>query len=202
MYWAASLLGWGFIAILCDSKMLGRRRNRAITIAGITTMFVIATWTSLIWFLISHPIDRQGSPLRVDWKDGSKFSHLLVIWFFLGSCWAIFQGYIVWLVSSFSNEPSRLSHYSGFVEGMRALGFAVAFGIDSHSSPFLSEMGMVFGLMLAGLVLCVVSATLYTTDSFYGAEERVVVPEAFDLVVRPMAGVRHGKTFLEKSATG
>lgn len=68
---------------------------------------------------------------------------------------------------------------------MRALGFAVAFGIDSNSVPFLSEIGTTFALTMAGLVLCVLSAARYTTDSFYGEEERVILPETFDKAILP-----------------
>jgi hypothetical protein len=143
-------------------------------------MFLIATWSAMIWFLSSHPINRHKTPHNVDWNDGSKFSFLLVIYAFFGFCWAIFQGYIVWVVSTFSNEPSKLSHFSGFVEGMRALGFAVAFGIDSNSVAFLSEAGAYFALFLLGLGFCAFSAGRYMSDSIYGTEEKVVIPEGFD----------------------
>lgn len=66
------------------------------------------------------------------------------------------------------------------MEALRALGFAVAFGIDSNSVPFLTEAAAYFSLAMVGLILCVFSAIKYTRDSRYGEEEDVVVPEAFE----------------------
>ncbi len=60
------------------------------------------------------------------------------------------------------------------------MGLAVAFGIDSNSIPFLTEAATYLALMMAGLILCVLSACRYTTDSEYGKEEGVVVPASFE----------------------
>ena len=56
----------------------------------------------------------------------------------------------------------------------------MAFGIDSHSVPFLTEAAMYFSLGMAGLILCVVAAIMYTKESRYGEEDNVIVPEAFE----------------------
>jgi hypothetical protein len=150
--------------------------------AAVTGIIAVATWAAILWFLSSHNVDRQKKPPGVDWKDGPKFSHLFVIYTFFGFSWAIFQGYITWLFSTFSNEPSKLSYFSGFVEGMRQLGFVIAFAVDSRSTPFLTEVTAYFPLTLVGLILCAFSASRYTLDSTYGIEEKVVVPEAFGVV--------------------
>lgn len=89
----------------------------------------------------------------------------------------------MWVCAAFSNEPSKLSHFSGFVEGTRALGFAVAFGVDSNTVPFLTEAGTYFALLMIGLCCCAISASLYMSDSFYGKEETVIVPQSFDELV-------------------
>ena len=61
------------------------------------------------------------------------------------------RGYIQWLRSTFSNEPSKLGRFSGM-----------------------------FSLAMVGLILCVFSAIKHTRDSRYGEEEDVAVPEAFE----------------------
>ncbi|KAH7333477.1 major facilitator superfamily domain-containing protein [Rhexocercosporidium sp. MPI-PUGE-AT-0058] len=183
IYWTSALISWGFIAFLCDSKLIGRRRARALIAAGVVASCLVAVWTAVIWFLISHPIDRHKKPLGTDWTNTLKAVPLLVIWVFMGGSWAMFQGYIVWVVGTFSNEPTKLSHFSGFAESMRALGFAIAFGIDSYKVAFLSEAGAYFALYMVGLICAALSAARYTTDCYYGKEELVVVPKSFDKVI-------------------
>jgi hypothetical protein len=63
---------------------------------------------------------------------------------------------------------------------MRALGFAVAFAIDPNSVSFLTEAAGYFSFAIAGLILCIVSASKSTRDSRYGAEDTVIVPETFE----------------------
>jgi hypothetical protein len=137
----------------------------------------------MFWFLASHDLDRNKKPWGVDWNDRHNLVALLPIYICIGCCWAMFQGYIQWLVATFSNEPSRLGRFSGYLESLRALGFAVAFGIDSNSVAFITEAAAYFSLTIAGLILCGVSAYLYTMETEYGKEEDVIVPEAFEPAV-------------------
>ena len=87
----------------------------------------------------------------------------------------------MWLCSTFSNEPSNLSRYSGYIEGLKALGLVVAFGIDSNHIAFLTEGAAYFSMMIAGLLLCLISALTYTKDTKYGDEEFVIIPEVFEV---------------------
>jgi hypothetical protein len=148
--------------------------------ATVTAIFLIGTWSAIFTFLTTHDLDRTKKAWGVDWSNGTKFAGPLVIFVFLGSSWAILQGYIQWLCSTFSNEPSKLGRFSGYIEALRALGFAVAFGIDSNSVPFLTEAAAYFSLAMVGLILCVISTSKYTRNSRYGEEENVIVPEAFE----------------------
>jgi hypothetical protein len=148
--------------------------------ATVTAIFLIGTWSGIFSFLKTHELDRAKKAWGVDWSNRPKFAGPLVMFIFLGSSWAILLGYIQWLCSTFSNEPSKLGRFSGYMEALRALGFAVAFGIDSNSVPFLTEAAAYFSLAMLGLILCVFSAIKYTRDSRYGEEEDVVVPEAFE----------------------
>ena len=56
----------------------------------------------------------------------------------------------------------------------------MAFGIDSHNVPFLTEAATYFSLGMAGLILCAVAAVMYTKESRYGEEDNVILPEAFE----------------------
>lgn len=179
-FWVSALCGSAIIAFFCDAKWLGYRRRRSSWAAFVTALFVIGTWSAVFSFLTTHDLDRKKKAWGVDWSNGTRFAGPLVMSVFLGSMWAILQSYIQWLCSTFSNEPSKLARFSGYVEALRSLGIAVAFGIDSNSVAFLDEAAAYFSLAIAGLILCVVSASKYTGDSRYGEEEDVVVPELFE----------------------
>lgn len=175
------IIGWVIIASLCDAKFLGDRRKRAFKVAVIVSISLAGTWSALLQYLITHHLDRGKKPHGVDWTSGLEFSWLLVLYSFLGTSWAIFQGYIIWVVTTFSNEPSKLSRFSGFIEAMRGLGFAISFGIDSTGVAFLTEAATYFSLLIVGLVFSVLSSAWYMKNTEYGKEAKVVVPEDFHL---------------------
>lgn len=146
----------------------------------VAAVFTIGSWAALLWFLSSRNLDRSKKPWGTDWSAGSSFAGPLSIYVFVGCTWALFQGYIQWLASTFSNEPKKLGRFSGYMEALRALGFAVAFGIDSNSVPFLTEAAAYFALIMAAIILCAISASRYTKDTKYGSEEGVIVPVRFE----------------------
>jgi hypothetical protein len=193
------MIGWAIMAFVCDSKRLGFRRQRSLVAGTVTGIVLVAFWSALIWFLSTHDLDRHKKAAGVDWKDGAKSSHLFVIYTFFGCSWSLFQGYISWVYSTFSNDPSKLSHYSGFVEGMRATGLAAAFGVDSRSIPFLTEAVAYFAVIVVGLLLCAFSASRYTLDSIYGSEEGVIVPEGVDALENTFVGTNDEDFGVSKS---
>lgn len=137
----------------------------------------------MMTFLSVNHVDRNDKPEAVDWTDTGRFAGPFVIYILFGACYPIFQNFHHWTYSTFSNEPHVLGRYSGYFKGAQAFGTATAFGIDTHGVQFIREAGAYFGMMIVGLALSMVSVYLYTTDTKYGEEEGVVVPEQFDDVV-------------------
>lgn len=146
---------------------------------------VVASFSGLFWFLASHDIDRRKKPKGVDWAEGSAFTNLLVLYIIMGFSTNVFYGYIMWLCSTFTNDPLILSRYSGYIEGMKALGLIVAFAIDSNKVPFLTEAAAYFSLAVIGIALCGLSARKYTQHTRYGEENTVIVPRAFEQAAQP-----------------
>ena len=168
------------MAFFCDADIFGHRRRRALVGGTVTAAFILGTWVSLLWFLGSRNINRSWKPWEVDIRSGSDFADPLAVLVILGFSFATFQVYGQWVYGTLTNRPRTLSRFSGFFESMRAVGLAVAFGIDSHNTPFLTEAGTYFALTFAGLALSGYAALRYTTYSQYGKEEDVVVPEEFE----------------------
>jgi hypothetical protein len=152
-------------------------------VAGsVVATFIAGTFIAMLAFL-SHNrerLNRHSTAPGIDWSDGTTFAGPFVIYIFFGACYPLFQNYHHWLYSTFSNEPHILARYSGYFKGFQAWGTATAFGIDSHLTPFLTEAATFFAMMMAGLALSTTSSYLNTTNTNYGTETGVVVPEVFE----------------------
>ncbi|KAF4430717.1 putative membrane protein [Colletotrichum fructicola] len=179
-YWTIQVVGSAAIAWTCDGNIFGRRRRRAFISAAFVAVIMGGTWIALLAFLASNDFDRAGPVIGIDWTDGRRFAGPFVLYMFLGASYPIFQNFLIWVYSTFSNEPRTLGRYSGYFKGVQAFGTATAFGIDSRYVSFLHQAIVYAGLMLGGLGLASVSVYTYTSDTTYGQEEGVVVPEAFD----------------------
>jgi MFS family permease len=158
---------------LSDSKWLGRRRRRSMVAAALVATLLIGSHSGLLFFLATNSQNRHKVPLGIDWNDGSSFFNLLVIYIFIGFSSYMFQNYVLWLLATFTNDPTVLSLYSGYVEALKALGVITAFAIDSRKTPFLTEEISYFSLIVVGLVFCTVSAIRYTRDTNYEEESSV-----------------------------
>jgi hypothetical protein len=150
-----------------------------MVVSIIAAALTLGSSSGLLSFFATHRLNRRKKPPGVDWSDGPAFANLLPLYIFLGISSSVFQSYLMWLCSTFSNEPTILSRYSGYIEALKALGMITAFGIDSNHIAFLTEEVVYFSLNAAGLTLCVISAFAYTRDTKYGDEECVIVPKAF-----------------------
>jgi hypothetical protein len=148
----------------------------------------IAIWTGLFWFLGTHPVNRKGKHLKLDWTDTTNFLDLLGILFVLGLSFGSYT-YYSWLCSSFSNEPSKLGRSFGYMTAVRMTGLAVAFGLDSSRIPFMVEAQVYFVLIMVGGALALTSSYRYLKDTKYGEEDLVIIPSGYETVAKsPLEG--------------
>lgn len=148
-------------------------------------LITIAVWTALFWFLGTHPVNRKGKSLKIDWSDPSNFLDLLGIFLVLGLSYAFYLTYHVWLCSSFSNEPSKLGRQYGYLTAMRMTGLAVGFGLDSSRVPFMTEAQVYFVLLVVGGGLALCSSLRYLKDTKYGEEDGVTIPQGYEKLGAP-----------------
>lgn len=172
------IIGALIITAVTDAKGV-QRRHRAFAGIGVAAVVIGGTWIAMMSFLAINKIDRNTT-YGVDWTDGTTFAGPFVIYMFFGMCYPIFQNFHHWLYSTFSNEPHVLGRYSGFFKGVQAFGTATAFGIDSRKAPLINMGAAYFPMMMVGLTLSAISAYKYTTNTNYGKEEGVVIPEEFE----------------------
>ena len=181
------------MGFLSDWAHLGHRRRRALLVSLIAAVTFTGAYGAVLGFLGSHHLDRHAKPLGIDFTSGSQIAGPLVIFMIYGFAASTFQGYSQWMITTFSNDPAFLAHLSGLVEALRGMGLALAWVIDAHNTSFMAEAAMFSGLTLVGLLLMGVTARLYVTDSQYGREDNVIVPEDFEKKPE-LFGVVHDRT--------
>jgi hypothetical protein len=174
-FWLASAITSVLFGFVFDSTLLGNRRRRSMISSAVVAALLLGSHSGLLYFLTTRNLNRHKTPLGIDWNDGIEFIGLLVIYVFIGSSSYVFQNYLLWLLATFTNDPSVLSLFSGYVEAMKALGVLSSFAIDSKRTSFLTEEILYFSLNVVGLALCFVSANLYTRDANFGEGSTVNV---------------------------
>jgi hypothetical protein len=180
LYWLSMASGCLVGSFFCDHPWLGCRRRRSFLTFILACLLILASWAPLLWFVHTRDVDRIEEPPSIDWTNTSHFVTLAIIYLYLGASFAVFQSYLHWLCSTFTNRPTILSRFSGYIEGLKALGLVTAFAIDSQNTHFMTEANMYFSLLIVGAVASLVAALKYTEDSNYGTEDNVILPKIFD----------------------
>ncbi|KAK6956918.1 hypothetical protein Daesc_002200 [Daldinia eschscholtzii] len=136
------------IASLLDRQSIHIRTRARVAFIAIVTI-LIGTW---IWASILQKrfYDAPVAPV-FDWfKGGFGSAYALVFfWQFGGQA---FQQYLYWLVGQYATDLSSLSHHTGILRGVEALGQTVAWAMQSegNANHFVS-IGLNFGIT----VLCI-----------------------------------------------
>lgn len=131
----------------------------------------------MFYFLTVNPINRKRPSPKIDWTDNLEFVKVLFLFIAIGLCHALYQFYHIWLCSTLSNEPRKLGRLNGYISALRLTGLAAAYGFDSHKVSFLVEAEVYFTLLMVGSVLSLLAAFKYATDTNYGKEDLVIIPE-------------------------
>ncbi|KAG0327577.1 hypothetical protein BG004_002753 [Podila humilis] len=148
-YWFAQIFGSFATAKVLDYQGVNRR-TRARWGLFLITIFFVATWTGGIFFQKTYNND---SEINMDFlKDGgAAYAGPLFMYMFYGFNDAAWQTYCYWLMGALSNDVTVLSRYSGFYKGVQSAGAAVAWRISAVGTPFMTELLICFGLLIASI---------------------------------------------------
>jgi hypothetical protein len=136
------------IAALLDNQKIHIKTRAKIAFLSIITILV-GTW---IWAtILQKQFYDMAEPPVFDWfKGGFGKSYALVFfWQFGGQA---FQQFLYWLVGQYATDLSNLSHHTGILRGVEALGQTVAWAMQSEggANHFVS-IGINFGFT----ILCI-----------------------------------------------
>jgi len=176
------------IASLLDNQRIFIKTRARAAFCSIITVLV-GTW---IWACVLQKqfyYDYPGDKPVFDWFQGGfgKSYALVFFWTFGGQA---FQQFLYWLVGQYATDLSSLSHHTGILRGVEALGQTVAWAMQSegNANHFVS-IGINFGVTL----LCVVPTWIVLSELEHSHEVKVVEEDA-DGVAVGRAGGRETET--------
>ncbi|KAF2761690.1 MFS general substrate transporter [Pseudovirgaria hyperparasitica] len=151
------------IAALLDNQRIHIKTRARVAFIAIVAI-LIGTW---IWATI---LQRQNydtsTPPVFDWFQGGfgKSYALIFFWQFGGQA---FQQFLYWLVGQYATSLSSLSHHTGILRGVEALGQTVAWAMQSegNANHFVS-IGLNFGIT----VVCIIPTWIVLSELEYSHE--------------------------------
>uniref|UniRef100_A0A2P2N2R4 UNC93-like protein 1 n=1 Tax=Rhizophora mucronata TaxID=61149 RepID=A0A2P2N2R4_RHIMU len=137
-YWGAQMLGSAGIGNILDFSFHSRRR-RAFFGIGIVAVLGTAIWAGGLANQLRYSYN--DLPPALDFKkSGTRFAGPFVLYFSYGLLDAMFQSMVYWVIGALADDSEILSRYVGFYKGMQSAGAAVAWQIDKHKVPMLSQL--------------------------------------------------------------
>ncbi|KAF3041760.1 hypothetical protein E8E12_009046 [Didymella heteroderae] len=160
------------IAYLLDNQKIHIKKRAKIAFISIVTI-LIGTW---IWAsILQNQFYNVATKPVFDWFQGGfgKSYALVFFWQFGGQA---FQQFLYWLVGQYATDLSNLSHHTGILRGVEALGQTVAWAMQSegNANHFVS-IGINFGFT----VLCILPTWIVLSE-LEGSHETVVTEEQVD----------------------
>ncbi|KAI1803266.1 MFS general substrate transporter [Daldinia bambusicola] len=154
------------VAALLDRQSIHIRTRARVAFTAIVAV-LIGTW---IWASILQKrfYDAPVAPV-FDWfKGGFGSAYALVFfWTFGGQA---FQQFLYWLVGQYATDLSSLSHHTGILRGVEALGQTVAWAMQSegNANHFVS-IGLNFGIT----VVCIPFTWIILSELDHSHEVKV-----------------------------
>ncbi|KAI1416468.1 MFS general substrate transporter [Hypoxylon sp. FL1857] len=154
------------VAALLDRQNIHIRTRGRIAFTAIVAI-LIGTW---IWAsVLQKRFYDEATPPVFDWfKGGFGSAYALVFfWTFAGQA---FQQFLYWLIGQYATDLSSLSHHTGILRGVEALGQTVAWAMQSegNANHFVS-IGLNFGIT----VLCIPFTWIVLSELDHSHEVKV-----------------------------
>ncbi|KAF3785047.1 UNC93-like protein 2 [Nymphaea thermarum] len=160
-YWGAQMMGSIGIGYVLDFSFR-KRRTRGFVGVGIVATMATAIWSGGLVKQLQYSL--EDKPDLLDFKDGGRFAGPFVLYFCYGLLDAMFQSLCYWVIGALADDSQTLSRYSGFYKGVQSAGAAVAWQIDTHKTPLLSQLIVNWSLTTVSYPLLIILITFALND--------------------------------------
>ncbi|KAK4792725.1 hypothetical protein SAY86_023160 [Trapa natans] len=168
-YWGAQMLGSVGIGYILDFSF-SSRRTRGFVGIGVVAILGTAIWGGGLANQVKY--SHNNLPEKLDFKDsGSAFAGPFVLYFSYGLLDAMFQSMVYWVIGALADDSETLSRYSGFYKGVQSAGAAIAWQIDTHKVPYLTQLILNWSLTTVSYPLLLVLVMLAVKDEKKVVEE-------------------------------
>ncbi|KAK4093991.1 membrane transporter (predicted) [Purpureocillium lilacinum] len=173
-------------AFLTDRLPFGRRMRGYVSVS-VLGVVVFAAWIALlVWVSTSS---RWASPPvgGVDWT-ASDFAGPFVLYLVFGIVYGSHQQIGMWVMGTFTNEPTVLAIYGGLWKGVAAAGVAVQFGMAAAAVSYQAQIAFALALQLLSIpIMLLLVAKARETN--YKSEVDVIVPHYAEDIVTESKGM-------------
>lgn len=182
-YWGAQMVGSVGIGYILDFSFQSRRKRGFVGI-GIVAALGTAIWAGGLAKQVGYK--HNDLPPKLDFKDsGSDFAGPFVLYFSYGLLDAMFQSMVYWVIGALADDSQILSRYVGFYKGVQSAGAAVAWQVDAHKVPLLSQLIVNWSLTTVSYPLLAILVMLAVKDDQKG-EEPSINPASVDNNSKPV----------------
>ncbi|XVE90740.1 hypothetical protein DITRI_Ditri20bG0101400 [Diplodiscus trichospermus] len=168
-YWGAQMIGSVGIGYILDFSFQSRRMRGFVGI-GVVALLGTAIWGGGLANQLPYSLD--DPPKKLDFKE-SAFAGPFVLYFSYGLLDAMFQSMVYWVIGALADDSRTLSRYSGFYKGVQSAGAAVAWQVDTHKVPLLSQLIVNWSLTTVSFPLLVLLVMLAVKDEDKTEDETV-----------------------------
>ncbi|OMO69151.1 Ion channel regulatory protein, UNC-93 [Corchorus capsularis] len=166
-YWGAQMVGSIGIGYVLDFSFKSRRMRGFVGI-GVVALLGTAIWGGGLANQIPYTHDKL--PRKLDFKEPA-FAGPFVLYFSYGLLDAMFQSMVYWIIGALADDSQTLSRYSGFYKGVQSAGAAVAWQVDTHKVPLLSQLIVNWSLTTISYPLLILLVILAVKDENKSIEE-------------------------------
>ncbi|KAK5105769.1 hypothetical protein LTR62_002169 [Meristemomyces frigidus] len=152
-------------ALLDNQKIHIKTRARVAFVSIITVLLGTWIWACILQAQIFSASTSGSSAPPFDWFQGgfAKSYALVFFWQFGGQA---FQQFLYWLIGQYTSDLSSLSHHTGILRGVEALGQTVAWAMQSRGG--VASHWVSIGVNFGGTVACIVPTWIVLNDLVSG----------------------------------
>ncbi|KAL6004095.1 hypothetical protein ACLOJK_004642 [Asimina triloba] len=185
-YWGAQMLGSIGIGYVLDFTFKSRRMRGFVGI-GIVGVVGTAIWAGGLANQLNYSF--HDLPERLDFKNsGDDYAGPFVLYFSYGLLDSMFQSMIYWVIGALADDSETLSRYSGFYKGWQSAGAAVAWQLDSHKTPLITQLIVNWSLTTISYPLLILLVALAVKDESKVDEEAAAIDDASKPSAAPAKG--------------
>lgn len=164
------IMGW-----ILSSERLGSRKKRAYIGIAFDAIWITGAYIAQTAWLASWKFDRTIEGPSIDVTE-QAYAGAVVVYMMYAAQYGMFQNLVLWMLGTFTNDPSQSASMAGLFVGFLSAGTAVSFGVDATAQPYENENAAWFALATLCWPIMAFVAWKCVTDTNYNKEENVVIP--------------------------